>query len=153
MSNKKEQLYTFIYKGPNRNSEAYVIDLNNDSNKNWLLEQLGVNSLLITMQKKINSLERARFQLQKACLPQLTAALKPEMLRFIEKNYPDKAFKEWPVRGEFDDWYGWEACVKAFQELLDEGKITYKRGWNRLAKSEPEKVGETDKKVEVVTAQ
>jgi hypothetical protein len=130
---EKEEYYLKVYKKSD-NTQTWVINL--DGNNEWLLGKLGVTSKLIVMQKNIESLQRSRFQLQRAELTQLIANLKPEMLDFIKKNYPAKAFKEWPVRDEFDEWYGWEACMKAFQELVVEGKVTYKRGWNRIAKEE-----------------
>jgi hypothetical protein len=91
-----------------------------------------INRNQMEMVSRISSLESARFQLQRAEVEKLIANLKPEMLEFIKKTYPKKAFKEWPIRDEFDKWYGWQACNEAFKQLVAEGKITYKRGWNHL---------------------
>jgi hypothetical protein len=144
---KEDEYFLKVYK---KSDETQYWTINLDGNNAWLLGKLGVTSQLIALNKKIESLQRARFQLQRAALPQLVANLKPEMLDFIKKHYPTKAFKEWPVRDEFDDWYGWEACIKAFQALVADGEITYKRGWNRLAQKEAPKVAQTTEKAEVV---
>ncbi|MGD6808583.1 MAG: hypothetical protein ACQCN3_02680 [Candidatus Bathyarchaeia archaeon] len=144
MPNNNEKFFIKLYQQPPNTGQYYIIDLDNAKNVELLLEKLGVTDRLNALSKKIDALQSARFQLQKACLPQLVASLKPQMLQFIEKTYPTKAFKEYPVRYHFDDFYGFEACLNAYHELIAEGKITYNRGWNRLAKTEKQLEKKTD---------
>jgi hypothetical protein len=153
MTEEKEKLFVMVYQQPNVNGRYYIVDLDNAPNVSWLKGKLGIETINTeNLDKRISALERARYNLQKVALPQLIEACKLEMMGYIESNYKDKAFKDAPVRDKFDDWYGWEACFKALQGLVEEDKLTYKRGWYRLPKVEAGKVGETTEKAEVTVA-
>ena len=81
----------------------------------------------------IDSLRAQVFSLQDACLPQLAAYCKNNILYHITENYQKKAFKDAPIRREFERYYNWRAILEALKLLVKEGKLTYRRGWYRLA--------------------
>lgn len=83
--------------------------------------------------EKIWETNQAVYKLQEITLQQLTDLCKPELMAYIEKTYPEKSFKDWDIRKDFEiRGFGWLAPGKAFDQLVKEGKLTYKRGWYKL---------------------
>lgn len=132
---EKGPLYILVHQQPNQYGHAYIIDLHKKDDVDWLRKLLGAvdNAEYAKLKKEVEQLRSARFNLQRAILPQLTALCKEEMLRYIKETYGTKAFKGDAVRNHFDEWYGFGACLAAVHDLTEEGKLTYKRGWHRLA--------------------
>ena len=106
---------------------------------NRLFNAGNINDRFENVLKRLGEANQTIYQLQKAVEPSLITLCKEAMLAYLQKNFAQKPFQEWPVRVALEkEGFGWTASLKAFESLEKDGQIQRKgkSAWYHLTVKE-----------------
>lgn len=107
----------------------------NEEGYNRLFQAGDIDGRFTDVSKQIAKVQQSVYKMQEVLKEQLVQNCKNQMLAWLQKNNPEKSFKEWNLCAQFEEeGFHWEATRSAFELLVKEGKIDRrgKSAWCRL---------------------
>ena len=118
--------------------EPAFIKLQTKDGKNYVSSETYEEILtrIKALEENVNRLTGISIRLQEVLSTVLIEHIKPLLLRWFKEQYGSGAFRNWTVRDPMEALGFSEMDLsKAFDALVEAGKIVWKAGWYRLAKT------------------